>query len=158
MGVELEAVFALQFFHRDLEMDFALPLQRHLLQFGVLVEMQRWVFLAQFGDGRGQLDLVLAIGGLDGEPIDRRELFDLRFRRRLLAERQRIACRHAFEPGERDRVARMRLGELGLAFALEREDAADARVAAVLPCAAPRRPSAFPTSRGRGESLPPWLE
>ena len=76
-------------------MDLALPAQRHLVQFGVLLEMQRGIFLAQLGDGRGQLDLVLAVGGLDAERIDRHKLLDLELRQ----------LAHPWRPASRSPVA-----------------------------------------------------
>ena len=39
---------------------------------GILLEHQRGIFLDQLGDGGGDLDFVLAVGGFDGKPIDRR--------------------------------------------------------------------------------------
>ena len=38
MDVELEAVFALQPFNRDLEMNFALPRQHHLMGVGMMFQ------------------------------------------------------------------------------------------------------------------------
>ncbi len=55
MRGDFEAVFAGEFFDRDFQMDFALARERHLLQFGVLLEMQGRVFLLQFVDGGGEL-------------------------------------------------------------------------------------------------------
>jgi hypothetical protein len=65
---------------------------------------------------------------------------------------------HAFEPAERNGIARFGFGELGLRFALEREDAADARVAAVaLRCSTAPSFSAPARTRAR-LSLPPCEE
>src|SRR4029077_8904194 len=64
--VDLETKLTEQFVDGDLEMNLALSDQRHLVQLGVLFEVERWVFFAQLGDRSCQLDLVLAIGGLDG--------------------------------------------------------------------------------------------
>ena len=85
MGVELDPVFAHHLFDRDLEVDFALAGQRHFVQFGVLLEHQRRLFLDQLGDGGGQLDLVLAVSGFDRQPVDRRQHLRRLFRRRSLA-------------------------------------------------------------------------
>ncbi len=54
----------MQLLDGDLQMDLALPRQQHLLGGGILLERQGGIFLDQFGDGRGDLDLVLAVGGV----------------------------------------------------------------------------------------------
>src|SRR6185312_12759180 len=43
VGDDLETVFARELFDRDLQVDFTLPGQRHLLQAGILMKVQRWV-------------------------------------------------------------------------------------------------------------------
>ena len=112
-------------------MDFALAGQYHFMQFGVLLEMQRGVFLDQLADRGGEFHFVLAVGRFDGEAIDRRQKLHRRLGRYGLAARQHLAGLNAFEPHQRHRIARLGFGEFALLEALQCEDAADARVASV---------------------------
>ena len=63
MGLQLQAIFGGKPIHRDAQMHLALAEQGHLMQLGILVEMQRGILVAQFCDRAAELDLVLAVGG-----------------------------------------------------------------------------------------------
>jgi len=52
-------------------MDVALSPQHHFLGIGVLIQLEGRVFFDQFTDGPGQLDVVGALFGSDGEAENR---------------------------------------------------------------------------------------
>src|SRR5471032_2116271 len=114
VSVDLEPVFAQQLFHGDLEMDFALSDQRHFVQLGILLEIERGILLAQLGDRRRQLDFVLAVRGFDGEAINRYKMLYIDFWRRRLRCRKRLAREHTLQTSQRHGLASAGFTEFGL--------------------------------------------
>jgi len=99
MGLQLQAVFGGKPIHRDAKMHLALAEQGHLMQFGILVEVERGILVAQFCNRAAELDLVLPVGGGDRKAVNRRERLGLRLQlRAALRRRQRFAGRDVFEP------------------------------------------------------------
>ena len=109
-------------------MDFALPRQDHVMGFGILLEYQRRVFLAQLGDGRSQLDLVLAVLRRHRQAIDRRQPSRAAAgRRRDLAVDRVSPVTKGSSLRQRHRVAGLRRRVRLICLSPhQREDAADA--------------------------------
>ncbi len=101
-GVRLHIELALQLFEGDLEMDRPLTLKDQLVRVLILVVAERGILLDQALQAGRQLDLVLSVGGGDGECVNRGQGADLLRGFRLPGTRfQNVAganLLHAAEP------------------------------------------------------------
>ena len=96
----------------------------------VMVEAQRGVFLQQPGEGAGQLDVVLAIGGFDGDRAIEGGHGHIRNRRQG-AGAEPLAGTDAFKLGQRHHFAFLTARELGGLVALHGEERAEPLRAAI---------------------------
>ena len=104
------------------------------MQFRILVEQQRRIFLPQFGNRPGELHFILPIRCSNGEAINRRQDLDLDFQFGAAAGAgQSFTGGDFVEPPQRHRLACPGVIQFGLRLAAQRENAAHARVAAILP-------------------------
>ncbi len=94
----------------------------------VMFEDQRRILFEQALQRARQLDVVLAVGGLDRDRAIARRIFDLD-RRRELADAEPLAGLDAVDLGDRDDVAIAGFGQLLGLLALDPEQGADAGVA-----------------------------
>ena len=104
-------------------MHLALPPQHDVVGLRVVDHGQRGIFLVQPQQGLAELDVVLAVGGRERDRQHRRRRLDAHQRRRRgLAARQRVAGLDGVELAERDDVAGLGGGALGVMGAVDRED------------------------------------
>ena len=112
---------------RHAQVHFALAPDHHLVVLRIVHDGERGVLLGEFGEGRAELDVVLALLGLHGDGEHRRIGRHLHHRAaRLPAGRQRVAGLGAVEFAEGDRIAGRGLAALGKVRAHRGEDAGDA--------------------------------
>ena len=129
MAVHLDPVAALEAPEHGVEMLVVDAAQTDFVIGVVVLENQRGIFLGQALKRARQLDIVLAVGGLDRDHAIARRIFDLD-RRRELAGAEPIAGSDAVDLRDRDDVAGERLVDLLRLFALDLEQRPDARVIA----------------------------
>ena len=92
---------------RDLQMHIALAPQHHLAQFGVLLELERRVFVDQSADRAGQLDIVATLLGMDRKAVDRLRALGLRQGLGLPRRGQHGAGTDLLHAGQPDDLARL---------------------------------------------------
>ena len=129
-GLDRQVVFQAQPVGGDLQMDLALTPEHELMGVRLMHDRQRRVFLAELGQRRRQLHLVIAIlhGERQGEERGRRRrpaLRQLRFARC----REQPAGGDIVHAGQRHHLADAGTGELGHLMSLEPGDAAHAAAA-----------------------------
>ena len=155
IGDERQFELVAQPVERDANVHLALPAQLELAHIGVLLGDQRAVFLQQFAQRVGHLDLIVALFGMNPAGVNRledRRVDGAGLRRRRAVRRQQIAGARALQPPERDDLARRRLAHLAGRLPEQRVDAADppaVDAGAVLQHAAPH-PRQRQLAAGRG--------
>ena len=131
VALHLDPEAALQPCEHRVEMLVIDPPQADLVIGLVMLDDQRRILLAEPLQRARQLDVVLAVGGLDRDRAVARRIADVD-RRRELARAEPLAGLDRVDLGDRDDVAVARFGELLGLLALDLEQRADAGVIAVV--------------------------
>ena len=126
MEDDLDAVALLQARHRDLDVELRRPGEVELLGLLVALEVERGVLLDQLVEG-GR-DLVLVALGLRLDGVRDRRLGNRQGGQddRVVLGRERVAGERVLELGDRDDVARVRLGDGDVLLALRQEEPREA--------------------------------